>query len=124
MNIDVDTLIVPKGYTAHFRALEMKRTIEKGNQPATADREAPGVPTFNVIALPWVQTNTGYWWAMDSKMKNGVYGLQFKESAPIQLDEAHIVYKTKEIQYQAWTAFDLGHNDYRGLFGSKSTNAS
>jgi len=54
---------------------------------------------------------------------NMEYGLQYKESQPIQLDAQHQVYTTKELQYSATYLADYGHNDYRGLVGSKNDNS-
>jgi hypothetical protein len=60
----------------------------------------------------------------DSSMKNNKYGLQYKETMPITLQGPNVVFKTDEIQYKAVMAFDIGHNDARGIVGSKATNAA
>ena len=78
---------------------------------------------FNVIELPWIETNTAYWWMFDSSMVGAKSGLQFKESQPIMLEGPNVVFKTGEIQFKATTLFDLGFNDYRGWVGSNNTNA-
>ena len=57
-------------------------------------------------------------------MKNDTYGLQYKESQAIQLEGPNVVFKTGEIQYKATMMFDIGHNDYRGIVGSKNTNSA
>ena len=56
-------------------------------------------------------------------MKNAIYGLQYKESQPIELEGPNIVFRTGEIQYKATVMFDIGHNDYRGWVGSAATGA-
>lgn len=124
MNINLDTLVCSRGSTNQYRAVEMLGAFRKGWQPATADREGAGVPDYNIVALPWITTNTDYWFMFDSRMKNPRYGLQYKESNPISLEGPHVVFKTNEIQYKAQMSFDLGHNDSRGWTGSKNTNAS
>jgi len=51
------------------------------------------------------------------------YGLQYKEAQPIQLDEQHQVYTTKELQYSCTYLADYGFNDYRGMVVSKNDNS-
>ena len=62
LNINLDTLVVTRGYATHHRALEMLAAMARGFMPATADRDGSAVPSFKVIANPWTQTNTLYWW--------------------------------------------------------------
>lgn len=123
-NINLDTIVVSRGYSVHNRALEILGALNKGWIPGSADRDSGAIPTYKVIALPWITSNTLYWWMFDSSMKNATYGLQFKESQPISLEGPNIVFKTGEIQYKATTMFDIGHNDARGWVGSKNTNAA
>lgn len=124
LNINLDTLVVSKGYAVHNRAVEILGAINKGWIPGSADRDGSGVPQYKIIALPWITTNTAYWWMFDSSRKGPKYGLQFKESMPISLEGPNVVFKTNEIQYKAVTMFDLGFNDARGWVGSKNTNAA
>lgn len=137
LNVNLDTVIVSRGYAPHNRALEILGALNKGFIPGSADRDQAGLPSgygsgagaggvasYKIVALPWIQTNTGYWWMMDSTMKNARYGLQYKESQPIQLEGPNIVFKTGEIQYKATMMFDIGHNDARNIVGSKATNAA
>ena len=123
-NINLNTFVCARGYSVHHRAIEMLGAMNKGWMPGTADRDSSGVPTFKIVALPWILTNTLYWWMFDSSFKNPTYGLQYKESQPITLGEQHIVYRTEEIQYKATIMFDVGHSDPRGWVGSKNTNAA
>lgn len=123
MNISLDTFVCSKGYSVHNRAVEMLGAMNKGWMPGSADRDGAGVPVYKIIALPWISSNTSYWWMFDSSMKNKTYGLQYKESQPIELEGPNIVFKTSEIQYKATMMFDIGHNDSRGWVGSKNTNA-
>lgn len=124
LNVNLDTLVVARGYSVHNRATEILGAINKGWIPGSADRDGSGVPQYKIIALPWITSNTAYWWMFDSKMKGPRYGLQFKESLPISLEGPNVVFKTGEIQYKATTIFDLGHNDPRGWVGSKGSNSA
>ena len=124
MNINLDTLVVAKGSSNYFRAVEILGAIRKGWRPGTDYREGPGIPEYKIIALPWLMNNTDYWFMFDSSKKNLMYGLQYKESQPIQLEGPNIVFRTGEIQYKATMMFDIGHNDARNWVGSKSTNSA
>lgn len=124
LNINLDTLVVSRGYAPHQRAMEILGAIARGALPGSDDKDGTAVPAFKVVALPWIQTNTSYWWMFDSSMKNQTYGLQYKEAQPIQLEGPNVVFKTAEIQYKATTFFDIGFNDARGWTGSKNTNAA
>ena len=123
-NINLDTFVFSKGYAQHQRAVEILGALNKGWIPGSADRDSGGVPTYKILALPWITTNTAYWWGFDSSWKNATYGLQYKESQPIELEGPNVVFKTGEIQYKATVMFDLGFNDARGWIGSKNTNAA
>src|SRR3990167_5416025 len=123
-NLNLDTLVVTRGMAPHQRAMEILGAINRGWIPGSADRDQAGVPLYKIIALPWIQSNTSYWWMFDSSMKNATYGLQYKESQAIELEGPNIVFKTGEIQYKATTMFDIGHNDSRVWVGSKNTNAA
>ena len=124
MNISLDTLICTRGTSVHHRAVEMLGAMNKGWMPGTADRDSSGVSTYKIIALPWIQSNTSYWWMFDSSMKNSMYGLQYKESQGIELEGPNIVFKTGEIQYKSTMMFDIGHNDARGWVGSANDNST
>lgn len=129
-NINLDTLVVSRGYSVDNRATEILGAINKGWIPGSADHDGPSAkangsaPSYKIIRSPWIQTNTAYWWMFDSSMKSSKYGLQYKESQPIELEGPNVVFKTGEIQYKATMMFDIGHNDPRGWVGSKNTNAA
>ena len=124
LNVQLDTLIVGRGYAPHQRAQEILGALNRGYIAGSADHDGSASPAFKIIALPWLQTNTAYWFMLDSSMKNATYGLQYKEAQPIELEGPNVVFKTGEIQYKATTFFDIGHNDGRNLVGSKNTNAA
>lgn len=126
-NFNATTFVFRKGFTNAFRAQEILGAIRaggKGSVPASSDNDAAGVPAYNIIELPWIETNTAFWWAFDSSFVSPQYGLQYKESQPIMLEGPNKVFKTSEIQYKATMMFDIGHNDSRNWVGSRNTNAS
>lgn len=123
-NINLDTFVCSRGYAVHHRALEVLGALNKGWMPGTADHDSGATPTYKILALPWIQTNTLYWWMFDSSLKGPRYGLQYKESQPISLEGPNVVFKTGEIQYKATCLFDIGFNDPRNFVGSKNTNAA
>lgn len=123
LNINLDTIVVTRGFAVHNRAEEILSAINKGFIPGSADRDGSAAPRYKIIPNPWIQTNTSYWFMFDSSMVGPKYGLQYKESQAIELEGPNIVFKTGEIQYKASMIFDLGHNDPRGWVGSKNTNA-
>ncbi len=127
-NINLDTFVCTRGFAPHQRAIEILGAMGRGGSggyiPGSADRDSSGVPAYKIIALPWVQTNTSYWWMFDSSMKGPTFGLQYRESQPIQLEGPNIVFKTGEIQYKSTMMFDIGFSDSRNWCGSKNTNAA
>lgn len=124
MNVNLDTLVVARGYQPHQRAMEILGALNRGYIPGSADRDQAAVPKYNIVALPWILNNTSYWFMLDSSMKNQIYGLQYKESQGIEKEGPNVVFKTGEIQYKATVMFDIGHNDGRNIVGSKNTNAA
>lgn len=127
MDVSYDTFIFSKGSAIAFRAKEILKAIKAGGKssiPGSADNDGAGVDEFKILEVPYIATNTSYWWAMDSSMMGDEYGLQYKESQPITLEGPNVVFKTGEIQYKATMMYDIGHNDARNMAGSKNTNAA
>lgn len=127
MDINLDTIVVSRGSSVAFRAKEILGAIRAGGKqsiPGSADNDAAGTPAYNIIELPYITTNTAYWWMFDSSMMGFEYGLQYKESQPIMLEGPNVVFKTGEIQYKSTMMFDIGFNDFRNWVGSKNTNAA
>lgn len=122
-NIKLDTIVVSRGYSVSQRAHEILGAMNRGFIPGSADRDGAGVSTYKILELPWITTNTLYWWMFDSSMKNDTYGLQYKESMGIELAGPNVVFKTDEVQYKATVMFDIGFSDARGWVGSRNTNA-
>lgn len=129
-NINLDTLVVSRGFAPDNRATEILGAINRGFIPGSADRDGAhalangGTPSYKIIRNPWITTNTSFWFMFDSSWKNSKYGLQYKESQGIELEGPNLVFKTGEIQYKTTMMFDIGHNDARGWVGSKNTNAT
>lgn len=94
----LDTIIVTDGHSNMFRAREILGALRRGVKPGSAERDGAGVPTYEVVEVPWRVGNTGHWHMFDSTKKNERYGFQYKESQPISLEGPNIVFKTKEIQ--------------------------
>lgn len=127
MDIMPDRLLFARGVAGAFRAKEILGAVKTGGArslPSSAQNDAAGIPEFEVVEIPWITTNTGYWAATDSSLINDMYGLQIKEAQPIQNEGPNVVFRTGELQFKSTLMFDLGHNDYRGFFESKNTNAS
>lgn len=125
MDLNLDTLVCAKGSNVSFKAKEILKAIAKGEIPGSMNHDGAGVGAFKIIELPrQYMTNTEYWAMFDSSKVGPEYGFQFLESTPVTLDAPNIVYKTKEIQYTAYTSFDLGHNDPRTWVFSKGTSAA
>ena len=103
--------------------MEILGAINKGWIPESADRDTSGVPGYKVIALPWILTNTSYWFMFDSKRGlSPRYGFQYKEAQDVTLEGPNKVFKTSEIQYRGSVIFDIGHNDPRYWIGSQNDN--
>jgi len=127
MDVNLNMLIVRKGHTNHFRALEILGAIRaggKGSVPDSAENAAAGTPPYGLLTLPYIATNTGNWVMVDSSMKGLKYGFQLKQAQEILLEGPHTVFKTGEIQYKATEMYDLGFNDARNQVHSDNDNAA
>lgn len=127
MVFEPDTFIFSKGSPESFIADEILGAIRRGHKPNSAEYDGSGVPAFMTIKLPWITTNTSYWWAFDSSItKNygGQYGLRYLEGSPVNLEGPNVVFTTKELQWTSYYDCAIGHTDARGWSGSKNTNAA
>ncbi len=124
MNINLDTFVCSRGTSVYYRAVEMLGAMNKGWMPGSAEKDSAGTPSYKILALPWITSNTSYWWMFDSTMKGAQYGLQYKESQPINLEGPNVVFRTGEIQYKATMMFDIGHNDARNMVCSANDNST
>lgn len=108
---DLNVVVVKKNSANHFKAKEIKKAIEKDKIPESNDNDGSGVPSFEILALEYLQ-NAGYWAMFDSaRALQDEAGFQFIESQGAQLDPVNVVYKTKEVQTSVTSLFDIGHND-------------
>lgn len=122
----LDTVVVKFGSANAFKAREIKKAIANGKIPEEFSNDGAGVSDFEIIELKYL-TNSSYWYMFDSSRLNSeeLYGFQFVESQPPELQPQNIVYKTSEIQYKAESMFDLGHNDTARMWvASKATSAN
>jgi len=127
MDVNYDTILCRTKSSVNFRLREIQRTVRAGGKssmPGSADNDAAGIDDFSILPIPWITTNTSYWWGVDTAMKGDEFGLQYKESQPVMMEGPNVVFKTGEIQYKTTMMFDIGFNDGRNFAGSKNTNAA
>lgn len=123
MNVTLDTIIVRKGSSIAFDAMEINGALKKNVKPTSADRDGAPFGAFNVIELPYLSTSSElFWWMFDSSRQSYNMGPQYRESQDINMDKPEVDYKTKTILVSATMAFDYGHNDARNWVGSDGTN--
>lgn len=121
LDISPDTLVCKKHSSVHHRAMEILKSIERGERPGTADRDGSIDQAFRIVATPYLTSDTG-WAAMDSSMKGDMFGLQVKEGMSLNLDPQFVDYDTKEIKYSAGMDFAYGFNDVRNMVWSDGDN--
>lgn len=121
LDVSLDTVIVKKESSAHHRAQEILKNIEKGEAPNTANRDSTINFPYKIVANPYLTSATA-WGMFDSSMITDKYGLQLKEGMPLTLDPQKIDYDTKEMKYSAGQDFSFGFNDFRGWVLSTGLN--
>jgi hypothetical protein len=122
LDITLDNVLVKKNSSAHFRAQEVVATMKDGNKPSTANREAPISQSYEVVANPFLTSDTA-WSSYDSGKVGMKFGFQVKEGMPLNLDPQFIDYDTKEIKYSAGEDFAYGFNDLRNFVFSTGLNS-
>lgn len=122
LDIRLDKVIVKRNSSAHFRAMEVLKNLQKGEMPGTANRDSTIDRAYDIIAIPYLTSATA-WGAFDSKMNGPRFGLQVKEGMPLTLDPQFVDYDTKEIKYSAGMDFAYGFNDVRNWIWSLGTNS-
>jgi len=129
MDINLDTLIVRKGNSNHFRSMEILGAIRaggKGSVPDSAENAAAGTPPYKVLALPYIADNPGNWVMFDSSMKGNKYGLQVKQSQEIMLEGPNVVFGKKIVNImgqQKGIKKTKQHRKKIGVALRKNTNA-
>ena len=122
LDLNLDKVLVKKNSSAHFRAMEVIKTMKDGNRPGTSNREAAIDHYFDIVANPYLTSDTA-WAAFDSGKVGMKWGFQVKEGMPLTLDPQFIDYDTKEIKYSAGNDFAYGFNDLRNFQFSTGLNA-
>jgi hypothetical protein len=122
LDVNVDTILVKKNSSAHHRAEEVLKSIDRGEKPGTANRDGAINRTYNISANPYLTADAA-WGAFDSSKVSMQFGFQLKEGMPLSLDPQFIDYDTKEIKYSAGSDFAYGFNDLRNFTLSTGLNA-
>ena len=122
LDIRLDKLFCKAESSVHHRAQEILKSIQKGENPLTADRLGAIDNAFSIVSNPYLSSDI-VWGAFDSSKVGPKFGLQLKEGMPLALDPQFIDYDTKEIKYSAGSDFAYGFNDSRNWLRSTGANA-
>jgi len=121
IDLDLDRILCKKNSSVHFRAQEILKSIQKGENPLTASRLGALDRSFSIAPNPYLTSDTA-WGAVDSGKISPKFGLQMKEGMPLVLDPQFIDYDNKEMKYSAGADFAYGFNDARILPWSTGLN--
>lgn len=126
MDVELDTIVVIAGSNASFKIKEIQKAISAGKIPESFSNDGSAVGNFKIVELSAIYGagNPEFWAMVDTSKKGQGYGFRYLESEPIKLDSPNVVYKTKEVQYSAHTAFAIGLNDARSWVFSKGTGVA
>jgi hypothetical protein len=91
--------------------------------PGSNENDAKGFGSLKVVDLAYL-TSSAPWFALDSGFVNPMYGLQYVETMDITLGAQIVNEDTGNFKYNIDAIWEMFHNDYRGLFGSKGTSAA
>ena len=133
MPMSYDRFVVKDGTTAHFRAMEILGALKNNKIPGEFSNDGAAIGSFELVSNPYLlgtgdatsTTNLSSatnWHGINKALLGDEYGPQYYESQPISLDEQHVVYRSKEIQYSSLLAFAYGHNDPRATVHSQGDN--
>ncbi len=122
LDIKLDSILCKSQSSVHMKAQEILKSIQKGEQPNTANRTGSIDATFKIIPNPYLSSDL-VWGSFDSSKISPRFGLQLKEGMPLTLDPQYIDYDTKEIKYSAGNDFAYGFNDSRSWVRSTGANA-
>lgn len=122
LDLNLDHVLVKKESSAHHRAQEILKAIDRGEKPTTANRDGSIDKAFTITANPYL-TSDVQWAAYDQSKVGMKFGFQVKEGMPLTLDPQFIDYDTKEIKYSAGMDFSYGFNDVRSWVFSTGGNA-
>ena len=121
LDIRLDKIFCKSESSVHHKAQEILKSIQKGENPLTADRLGSIDRAFTIVPNPYLSSDIE-WAAFDSSMIGPVYGLQLKQGMPLQIDPQFIDYDTKEMKYSAGMDFAFGWNDNRNWLWSDGDN--
>lgn len=121
-DLNYDTIVVAKGSATSFKLQEILGALRKDWKPGSSDHDGPGTTRkWKVLTLPRL-TNKDYFYAFDARPEvMDMYGFQYLESQPIELEGPNLVFKTGEMQYKSTVMFAIGHNDTRNWCNSISS---
>ena len=122
LDIRLDRVFCKSESSVHHRAQEILKSIQRGENPVSADRLGSIDQAFVIAQNPYLSSDV-VWGAFDSSKIGPKFGLQLKEGMPLQLDPQFIDYDTKEIKYSAGADFAYGFNDARSWVRSTGANA-
>lgn len=122
LDVRLDKLLCKANSSVHHRAMEVLNTMQKGDQPGTANREGSVDSTFSIVGNPYLTSDTAFGF-YDSAMIGMKFGFQVKEGMALTLDPQFIDYDTKEIKYSAGFDFAYGFNDVRNWVFSTGLNS-
>ena len=121
LDLELDVIICKKNSSVHFRAEEILKSIQKGENPLTTNRLGAIDRAFSILDNPYLTSDTA-WGALDKSKVGPKWGLQMKEGMPLTLDPQFIDYDNKEIKYSAGLDMAYGFNDARILPWSTGLN--
>lgn len=122
LDLELDKILCKKNSSIHFRAEEILKSIEKGENPLTTNRLGAVSRVFSIVDNPYMTSDT-LWAAFDSSKVGPKFGLQMKEGMALVLDPQFIDYDNKEMKYSAGSDFAYGFNDARNFVISTGLNA-
>lgn len=121
LDIKLNKIMFKSQSAAHHRAMEVLKSIEKGERPGTANRDGSIDRPYDIIGNPYLTSETTYD-VFDSTMNGMKFGFQLKQGMELNLDPQFIDYDTKEIKYSAGMDFAYGFNDVRNHVFSTGLN--
>lgn len=122
LDLEFDKIHCKKNSTVHFRAEEILKSIEKGENPLTANRLGAVSRVFEIVDNPYLTSDTLYD-IFDGSKVNPKFGFQLKQGMELTLDPQFIDYDNKEMKYSAGADFAYGFNDLRTHLFSTGLNA-
>ena len=122
MGIEPDTIVCRYGSTVHSRYEELMGALSRNYIPGGNENDgAAKVGLPKLITLKYLD-NDAYFFAFDSRFKNGKYGLQWKWHMRPSLNAPELDYDTDLYKRKAVMFYDRGANDMRPWYASQGDN--